>query len=1333
MRLRKFACCFLTALLTVSSLNMSVLAAENVPDNAAVQDADSMVTDADTVGDTVDDTDADTGVTTAEKTVTDEKVTVNKVGAAADMAPEAVEDMEEEAPLLASSDYQTVNIEYEGRLDEGVLPDNDELFAGYVDSVFNTGSDEPLLNRSTAGSTLTGANANLYSLLKEKITLVANGQLEDTAFTFSAADVYPKTDFTYAELGATPNDSAEINNAFKNNKIYPDFSAVILALTFDCPYEFYWFNKTVSYYYYSPYSYNSNDVTLGDVTIRLVPATAYAGSGQYKVNTTKTSAAKNAAANAEADINAASAMTDYEKLEYYRDAICGYVDYNDTANSSDGYGDPWQLIYVFDNDPTTDVVCEGYAKAFKYLCDRTGFNDNSIDCICVQGWGGSNGNTMEAHMWNVVHMDDGYNYHVDVTWYDSGWSNLFLAAMTDYQEYNGTYYQIYKKDSSNYAEYVLDDITKSMYTDTQLSIPEGDPYQPGDTTWQNDFHYELSSDDNNNDNKIILTSYMGYGNNVVIPSSAVIMDKRYKTAIKGGANFFENKNITSFKVLDGVSVSGSSMYQFFNGLGSLKSVDLRGLDTSEVTNMDQLFQGCVSLTSVRLDGIDTSNVTAMSYMFTACSSLENLDVSSLDTSSVKEMGCMFQFCAKLNGLNLKNFNTASCETMDAMFSGCSALTTLDISSFDTSDVLFMNSMFEDCSNLTSLNLGEIDTRSVMLASKMFKGCAKLQSITLPRYFLTTDMRNISSMFNGCTMLTSLDLGGWDLSKVTDSNKAADFLTGCTSLKQITVPLGLSLSVALPCTMYDDNGNTYEYLPIGRSQTLSLSSTAVAPKLNGLCDSPDGKTCLYKDGVLQSSETCMYEDANLGWVKLVNGVMDKGYNDLYQSLEIGTVKIKDGVWDSSYTDMFNSEVKGGWAKVKDGKFDGFYSDLYDSPTLGWIKVNSGMMDTGFNDLYCSPTLGWWKIADGKVDFGYSDLYDSSSYGWWLVSGGAVAFDYNDLFGSPTYGWWKVAGGTVDFGYSDLYESPTCGMWLINGGSVDFAYNSVYESPTLGKWKVEGGHAIEKVGGQSQVTIPDGLRLAEDGVWYLYQNGRIAEGFSDLYCDSIVGWWKIDNGVVDFGYSDLYESPSYGMWLISGGAVNFGYTGRYDSKTYGSYNVEGGYAVSKVSEVTMPDGLAPAADGNWYLYLDGKVATEFNDLYCDANYGWWKIANGVVDFGYNDLYCSPLYGWWKISGGTVDFGFNDLYCSPTCGWWLVLGGAVAFGYNDLFGSPTYGWWKVAGGCVDFGYDDLYGSPTCGWWKIAGGTVDFGYTGDYTSPVYGWWKIIGGMVDFNYNYNR
>lgn len=91
--------------------------------------------------------------------------------------------------------------------------------------------------------------------------------------------------------------------------------------------------------------------------------------------------------------------TDYDRIKLFHDWIINRTDY--IAN---GEKYTWRLdgpiIYA-------KSVCEGYSKAFSYLCQSVG-----IECICISGTGNGGG-----HMWNMVKVD-GKWYHIDVTWDD---------------------------------------------------------------------------------------------------------------------------------------------------------------------------------------------------------------------------------------------------------------------------------------------------------------------------------------------------------------------------------------------------------------------------------------------------------------------------------------------------------------------------------------------------------------------------------------------------------------------------------------------------------------------------------------------------------------------------------------------------------------------------------------------------------------------------------------------------------------------------------------------------------------------------------------------------
>lgn len=142
------------------------------------------------------------------------------------------------------------------------------------------------------------------------------------------------------------------------------------------------------------------------------------GDSATTVDATEVNCAKAAAATAQEIVRTYAAETDMEKLEAYKDEICALVSYNEeaAANPDELYGDPWQLIYVFDGDDSTNVVCEGYSRAFQYLCELSDFED-SVVCYTVTGTAGSD--TFESHMWNIVSIGT-ENYFADVTNSDSG-------------------------------------------------------------------------------------------------------------------------------------------------------------------------------------------------------------------------------------------------------------------------------------------------------------------------------------------------------------------------------------------------------------------------------------------------------------------------------------------------------------------------------------------------------------------------------------------------------------------------------------------------------------------------------------------------------------------------------------------------------------------------------------------------------------------------------------------------------------------------------------------------------------------------------------------------
>ena len=173
------------------------------------------------------------------------------------------------------------------------------------------------------------------------------------------------------------------------------------------------------------------------------------------------------------------------------------------------------------------------------------------------------------------------------------------------------------------------------------------------------------------------------------------------------------------------SARPTSMYWWFTGMSNLSSIDLSGVNTSEVTNMSGLFYNC-GLTSLDLSRFNTKKVTSMNSMFRGCNKLKTLDMSRLNTQNVTDMSCMFMSCSALENLDMNNFNTSNVTDMSYMFYYCLKLDTLELSSYDTKNVTNMGYMFGGCNNLVTVYVGdEWSTEGVTASSNMFNGCVSI--------------------------------------------------------------------------------------------------------------------------------------------------------------------------------------------------------------------------------------------------------------------------------------------------------------------------------------------------------------------------------------------------------------------------------------------------------------------------------------------------------------------------------------------------------------------------------------------------------------------------------
>lgn len=279
---------------------------------------------------------------------------------------------------------------------ESVIADTDslyeeELLDGYVYQLFYGNA---VAYRRKAGDLLTGNEKKIYDAVVPIIKQIASGVRNSTVVCVGQPSSSDPIDVEVTFEGVDLN----------INQLYH-------ALLTDLPYEMYWHDKTASTWFYK----TGNSKKIECVLIEFPVSENYRGSEEFSVDCRLARAATAAAGNSASIVAKYANSTDYEKLLGYKEEICYFTDYDYDALYGDYYStdnDPWQLIHVFDGDDSTKVVCEGYSKAFAYLCEQTAFAGD-VSCITVSGCI-STPNTFLGHMWNIVTLE-GKNYMVDVT------------------------------------------------------------------------------------------------------------------------------------------------------------------------------------------------------------------------------------------------------------------------------------------------------------------------------------------------------------------------------------------------------------------------------------------------------------------------------------------------------------------------------------------------------------------------------------------------------------------------------------------------------------------------------------------------------------------------------------------------------------------------------------------------------------------------------------------------------------------------------------------------------------------------------------------------------
>ena len=131
----------------------------------------------------------------------------------------------------------------------------------------------------------------------------------------------------------------------------------------------------------------------------------------------------------------------YDDIKMVHDYLVDTVEYDTSISKPNIYNLYGALV-------NRVAVCEGYARAFKYLMDEMG-----IPCVIVIGQGTNSRGETENHAWNYIEVNGSW-YAIDCTWDDPVVEGIGTVS-------NSSKYKYFLKGSS---EFSVDHIPSNQFT-----------------------------------------------------------------------------------------------------------------------------------------------------------------------------------------------------------------------------------------------------------------------------------------------------------------------------------------------------------------------------------------------------------------------------------------------------------------------------------------------------------------------------------------------------------------------------------------------------------------------------------------------------------------------------------------------------------------------------------------------------------------------------------------------------------------------------------------------------------------------------------------------------
>lgn len=237
----------------------------------------------------------------------------------------------------------------------------------------------------------TSANNNYYYEQLNDISKIFYSALENNI------DNLKKKNYTI-DFSTTFNDL--LNTSSGQYKLNKAFQSTLDAFFYDHP-ELFYLDLT-------KFSLNTNCISLGSIktyTVEILPVNNTYLSDNFNSEQDVIIAINQVEKIRDNIINKTNSQNIYQQIKSIHDILVETLEYDSTTSKMNIHNIYGALV-------EKEVVCEGYARAFKYFMDNL-----NIECILVGGMATNSSGNEEAHMWNYVKLNNEW-YGVDVTWDD---------------------------------------------------------------------------------------------------------------------------------------------------------------------------------------------------------------------------------------------------------------------------------------------------------------------------------------------------------------------------------------------------------------------------------------------------------------------------------------------------------------------------------------------------------------------------------------------------------------------------------------------------------------------------------------------------------------------------------------------------------------------------------------------------------------------------------------------------------------------------------------------------------------------------------------------------